>query len=289
MICSVDNPLRELQLKNNRALKFTSPLIMGALNVTPDSFSDGGKYLMRDAAEARVREVTSEGANIIDIGGQSIRPGSESVTLEEELERVVPVIKSVRLFSDIPISIDTTKSEVARQAIMAGADMINDVSALRTDIRMIEVARQSGAPIILMHMLGTPKTMQANPHYEDCVKEIILFLSERIEYCESHGISRDKIIIDPGIGFGKRLKDNLAIIQHLEEFKNLGCPILMGTSRKSFIGMITGKKDEPEKRIGGSIASALLALMKGADIIRVHDVAASVEAIKVLEAIKGSA
>lgn len=287
MFCPVDHQLHELRLSNNRTLRFNSTLIMGVLNVTPDSFSDGGKYLMWDAAEAHVREMILEGANIIDIGGESTRPGSEAVSLEEELERVVPVIKAVRRFSDIPISVDTTKSEVARQAMMEGADIINDVSAMRFDVQMVEVVQQSGAPIILMHMLGNSRTMQANPYYEDCVKEIILFLSERIEYCESHGISKNKIIIDPGIGFGKRLKDNLAIIQHLGEFKKLGCPIMMGTSRKSFISMVTGKQDEPEKRIGGSVASALLAVMKGADIIRVHDVATTVEAIKVFRAIEG--
>ncbi len=287
MLSSVSQPIRELHLANNRIIKFAQPVVMGVLNVTPDSFSDGGKYLMWDAAEARVREMIGEGADIIDIGGESTRPGSEAVSLEEELERVVPIIKAIRQFSDIPISIDTTKAEVARQAISAGADIINDVSALRSDVQMIEVVRQSGAPIILMHMLGSPKTMQANPHYDDCVKEVVLFLSERIEYCESHGIARDKIIIDPGVGFGKRLKDNLAIMQNLGEFKRLGYPVLIGTSRKSFIGMITGKKDEPEKRIGGSVASALLAIMKGADIIRVHDVAATVEAVKVLKAIEG--
>jgi dihydropteroate synthase len=280
--------LREIPLSGGRSLKFNRPLAMGALNATPDSFSDGGKFYMWDAAVARAREIISEGADILDIGGESSRPGSDPVTEEEESERVIPVIKSVRQFSDIPISVDTTKASIAAKALAAGADIINDISAARFDKEMIPTVVRYGAPIILMHMLGRPKTMQVNPHYDNCVEEIKRFLKERVKYCESRGISGEKIIVDPGIGFGKRLKDNLAIINHIGEFKKLGCPVLLGLSRKSFIGMLGGSQ-EPDKRLGGSIAAAIMAIRNGADIIRAHDVAATIEAIKVLMAIEGAA
>jgi dihydropteroate synthase len=263
-----------------------TPLIMGILNVTPDSFSDGEQYLSIELAISRAKEIIAEGGDIIDIGGESSRPGSEPVSLDDEIERVIPVIKAIRTFSMIPISIDTTKSEVANLAIKSGADIINDISALRLDEKMIDVAIEFNAPVILMHMLGKPKTMQVEPHYDDCVTEVMQFLSERVQYCENKGVSKEKIIIDPGIGFGKRLIDNLAIIKNISIFKKLGCPILIGTSRKSFIGMVTGNMKNSDKRIGGSIASSIYAMLKGVDILRVHDVAATVEAVKVIKSIE---
>jgi len=287
MLNSANEKIREMRLAHHRSLKAATPLIMGVLNITPDSFSDGGKFLMWDAAETRVREMIAEGADIIDIGGESTRPGSDVEDINEELERVVPAIKAIRRFTDVPISIDTTKAEVARQSLSAGADIINDISAARFDSHIVEIAKEYDAPIILMHMLGNPKSMQSDPYYDNCVKEIVRFFSERVEFCLRHGLSKDKIIIDPGIGFGKRLKDNIEILQNISEFKALGYPLLLGASRKSFIGMITGKKNDPEKRIGGSIASALIGAMCGADILRVHDVAPTIEAIKVFRAIEG--
>ncbi len=227
-----------------------------------------------------------EGADIIDIGGESARPGSEPVSAETEKERVIPVIKEIRKISDIPISIDTTKAIVAQEAIEAGADMINDISALRFDRKMIEIVVKYDVPVILMHMLGEPKTMQSNPHYEDCVGEIKQFFEERIRFCTDNGVDRGKIIIDPGIGFGKRLQDNLNILRNLSTFTGLGCPLMLGASRKSFISVITGNKGAADKRIGGSLAAVFYAVRGGCRIIRVHDVAESIEAIKTIKAVE---
>ena len=282
------NKIGDIRLPRNRHLPKGAVLVMGVLNVTPDSFSDGGKYGDHQNAVARANEMVIDGADIIDIGGESTRPGAEPVPLEEELERVISVIKEIRHFSDIPISIDTVKSEVARQAIETGADIINDVSALRYDDNMIKVAVKYDCPVIMMHMQGEPRTMQVNPYYEDCVGEIKSFFAERIEYCLKNGLPQSQIILDPGIGFGKRLEDNLAIINNIAEFKKLGCPVLLGASRKSFIKMITGLNNPAEKRIGGSIASMLAGIANGADIVRVHDVAETIEAIKVFNAITGT-
>jgi dihydropteroate synthase len=288
MIDTLMNKTGEIRLPRNRRLPSAATLVMGVLNVTPDSFSDGGRYGNHQNAVAHANEMFIDGADIIDVGGESTRPGAEPVPLEKELERVISVIKEIRHFSDIPISIDTVKSEVARQAIETGADIINDVSALRYDDNMIKIAVKYDCPVIMMHMQGEPRTMQVNPYYEDCVGEIRSFFSERIEYCIKNGLSQSQIVLDPGIGFGKRLEDNLAIINNIAEFKTLGCPILLGTSRKSFIKMITGLNNPAEKRIGGSIASLLACITNGADIVRVHDVAETVEAIKVFNAITGT-
>jgi dihydropteroate synthase len=277
--------MKKVAIKGRRAFEFNMPAIMGVLNITPDSFSDGGKYFNWGAALSRSRELIDEGADIIDIGGESSRPGSDPVSAEDELQRVIPMVKSIRQFSQVAVSVDTAKAEVARQALEAGADIINDISALRFDREMASVIKEYKAPVVLMHMLGEPKTMQDAPNYENCLAEIKLFFEERIEFCERNGIARQGIIIDPGIGFGKRLQDNVAILRHLDEFRSLGCFLMLGTSRKSFIGNITGIKDHPEKRIGGSIASALLGIEKGVDILRVHDVAPTVEAVKVFKTI----
>lgn len=275
----------EMRLGPNRALRFERPLVMGILNVTPDSFSDGGRYATSGTAITRALEMAAQGADIIDIGGESSRPGAEPVSADEELARVIPVISSLRKQSTIPISIDTYKSPVAEAALDAGADLINDISALRMDPELATVVAAAHAPVILMHMLGTPRTMQQNPHYADCVEEIAAFFQERIEFCLQNGISRDKLILDPGIGFGKRLEDNLAILAGLPRFKQFGIPILVGASRKSFIGQVHTDGRPAGERLGGSIAAAVVAVQRGADIVRVHDVAETVEALKLLGAI----
>jgi len=275
-----------IRLPENRQLNINRPLIMGILNVTPDSFSDGGRFINPEDAIHRAKQIINEGADIIDIGGESTRPGAEKVSTDAEIGRVLPVIKGIRQISDRPISIDSSKSEVAEEALKAGADIINDISALRFDPRMINIAVKYDAPVILMHMLGKPKTMQTAPNYDNCVEEIKQFFGERIEFCKSNGINRDKIIIDPGIGFGKRLQDNLDIIKNLSEFKSLGCPIMIGSSRKSFIPKITKNENQPIQRIGGSVASMLCAIRNGCNIVRVHDVAATIEAINIYLAIE---
>ena len=263
--------------------------IMGILNVTPDSFFDGGRYAGRQAAVARALEMVEEGADIIDIGGESSRPPvygeARQVSLEEECARVVPVVEEVRRHSDVPISVDTTKAEVVRQALQAGADIVNDISALRDDPEMVEVAASSGAPVVLMHRRGTPVTMQKNTWYEDLLGELKNFLTERIAAARAGGVALERIAVDPGIGFGKSVEGNLEIIRHLGEFADLGCPILVGASRKSFIWMPMGLK--AEESLEGSLAVAVLSVAKGANVLRVHDVAATVRAVRMAEAIAG--
>lgn len=260
------------------------PLIMGILNITPDSFYDGGKYSEVDSAIAQAEKMVEEGADIIDVGGESTRPGSERVSLDKELERVIPVIKELVKRIDVPISIDTYKAEVARLAIEEGAEMVNDISAMRFDEKMIDVIREEKVPIVLMHMKGTPKDMQENPFYEDVMGEIYGFLIERAEWAVDRGVGKDYLVIDPGIGFGKRSIDNLEIIRRLPELKSLGFPILIGPSRKSFIGNILGGLP-PEERLEGTAAVVAISVLKGANIIRVHDVKAMKRVIDVAYAI----
>jgi len=254
-------------------------LLMGILNVTPDSFSDGGKFLNRDRAKERALEMEENGADIIDIGGESTRPGAEKVGLEEELGRTIPVIEAIREETNIPISIDTYKAEVAREALAAGADIINDISALRFDPDLGRLAGNRDVPVILMHMQGEPRTMQENPTYDDAVTEIIEFLKGRIDRALELGVAPGKIIVDPGIGFGKRFEDNYEILRRLEEFEELGQPLLLGTSRKSFLGETLNLPTE--ERLEGTIASNVVGVMKGADILRVHDVKENNRAVKV--------
>ena len=257
--------------------------IMGVINVTPDSFSDEGLYLDREKAVERGLELAEEGSDIIDIGGESTRPGSEPIPLDEELRRVIPVISELRERIDTLISIDTTKSKVANAALDAGADIINDISSFQSDPNMFPLAAQKGAPIILMHIKGIPKTMQANPYYENVLVEVKSFLEERFTTAIASGIKKEKIIIDPGIGFGKRLQDNLALINNLQILEDLDRPILIGVSRKSFIGKILNTS--PQERLEGTIASAVLSIVHGANILRVHDVASVKRAVLVAEAI----
>jgi dihydropteroate synthase len=248
-----------------------SPYFVGILNVTPDSFSDGGKYLNMESALKKVKELLEEGAEIIDVGGESTRPFSDPVPEEEELKRVIPVIKTIKSeFPEAIISIDTYKSKVAEEALKAGANIVNDISALRFDPKMIEVVRDFGCPIIIMHMQGNPKTMQINPTYKDVVKEIKEFLKERIEFLVKKGIPFENIIIDPGIGFGKTFSHNLQILKNLDSFKELNRPLMIGHSRKSFIGEIINKP--PSLRDGGTVGVSLFAYLKGVQFLRVHKV-----------------
>ncbi len=245
-------------------------LIMGILNVTPDSFSDGGRFLSPDAAVERALAMEKEGADIIDVGGESSRPGADPVPVEEELRRVLPVLERLRGKLRIPISIDTTKAEVAEAALRAGASIVNDISALRFDPAMAPLVAEFGAGLVLMHMLGTPKTMQQAPHYEDVVTEVRDFLAERAQYAQSQGIPREAIAVDPGIGFGKTVEHNLELLRRLPELVELGFPVLVGPSRKSFIGAILGLG--VEERLEGTLAACAVAVVRGADILRVHDV-----------------
>ncbi|MDO8737005.1 MAG: dihydropteroate synthase [Thermoleophilia bacterium] len=261
--------------------------VMGILNVTPDSFHDGGRYLNYVLAVTRAREMAAAGAGIIDVGGESTRPGAQPVAAEEELKRVIPVIEALAAHPGIPVSIDTSKAAVARAALKAGASMINDVTALRGDSGMAAVAAEASCPICLMHMLGEPRTMQDDPQYGDVIADITAFFLERIDFAVSQGIKRENIIIDPGIGFGKTLVHNLEILRRLDDFGSIGLPLLIGVSRKRFIGMIMGDEGTSE-RLPGTIAANLMAFEKGARIFRVHDVAENHQALMVVEALSVS-
>jgi dihydropteroate synthase len=256
---------------------------MGILNVTPDSFSDGGNYNTHEAALRHADELISAGADILDVGGESTRPYAEQVSLEDELSRTIPVIKAIRSTSSIPISIDTTKAEVARQALLAGADIINDISALLKDAEMIQVLKESKVPVIIMHMQGTPADMQDRPQYESVVEEVLKFFRERISWMADQGVDRKRIILDPGIGFGKTMAHNLSIIKHLDRFKAFELPVLLGHSRKNFLGLLTGLEAE-QRDLPTAVVSALAA-QHHVDIIRVHNVAATKQALQVAEAV----
>jgi dihydropteroate synthase len=265
---------------NNKTLTLDRPHVMGIVNVTPDSFSDGGRFNSVDAALVQVSNMIDAGVSIIDIGGESTRPGAPEVTTEEELARVIPVIKAIRRQFDVWISIDTSKAEVMKQAIEAGADLINDVRALR-EPGALEVAAQANVPICLMHMQGQPRTMQAAPSYDNVLEDVANFLEERITACESVGINKEQLILDPGFGFGKTLEHNYHLLAHLEKFHRFGLPILAGLSRKSMIFKLFDKK--PAECVVGSLACATIAASKGAQIIRVHDVAETIEAMKIVQ------
>lgn len=277
---------RQLALPSGRKLQLDRPLVMAVVNITPDSFSDGGRAFAAGDAQEMASRLISEGADIIDLGGESTRPGAEPISAEEEQRRVIPVIESIRRGYDIPISIDTYRASAARAALDAGADIVNDISALRFDNKMVKLVRESTVPVILMHMLGKPMDMQEKPVYNDCVSEIADFFSERIEFCERNGIDRARLILDPGIGFGKRLSDNLEILARLDILEQFGLPLLVGASRKSFIDMVSPADTPADQRLGGSIAAAVTAVMHGADIVRVHDVRQTVEALAVARAIQ---
>jgi dihydropteroate synthase len=261
------------------------PGVMGIVNITPDSFSDGGRSLSAAAAAEHAQSLIQQGADLLDLGAESTRPGSDPVPLEEELRRLLPVLDQLGSDVTVPVSIDTSKARVAALALDRGASIINDVTALRGDLDMVRVIADSGAAVVLMHMLGIPRTMQNQPHYDDVVSDVVSFLAGRIEWCESHGIPRSRIAIDPGIGFGKSFEHNLEILRNLKRFANLGCTLLVGTSRKGLLGTLTGR--DVSDRAVASTVSSLAACVGGARVVRVHDVTTMVEALKVWTRIRG--
>ena len=256
------------------------PQIMGILNVTPDSFSDGGRFFSMDQAVAHGLKMAEEGADIIDIGGESTRPGSDPVPPDEQIKRVCPVIAKIFRSTDVPISIDTSSSIVAREALSAGAAIINNVSALRFDEEMVNLVAEKEVGLILMHMKGSPKDMQKNPHYDNLIKEVFDFLEERAIIAERAGVLSSRIVIDPGIGFGKTLEGNIELIKNIPYFRELGYPVLIGASRKAFIGKITGR--EVDDRLAGSLAINCICALNGVDILRVHDVKETMDALKII-------
>jgi dihydropteroate synthase len=260
-------------------------LLMGVLNVTPDSFSDGGLFLDRDKAVERALMMEKEGADLIDIGGESSRPGADPVSLEEERKRVLPVLEKLAGKLSIPISVDTRRAVVARESLSLGARIINDITALRGDPDMGDVVRASNAVIVLMHMKGNPRTMQDNPHYKDVVDDVAAFLSERAAAAQEAGIDRKNIWVDPGIGFGKTVEHNLELIRSLKKIVCLGYPVVVGPSRKSFIGRITG--GELKDRLEGTAAAVTAAVLHGANVVRVHDVAAMRRTVRMADALRG--
>ena len=268
---------------NGRPLVLDRPRVMGIVNVTPDSFSDGGAHDNVDAAVAHGLRLAAEGADILDVGGESTRPGAEPVGVEEELRRVIPVIERLARECPLPISVDSSKPEVMRAAVAAGAGMLNDVHALRGE-GALDAAASLATPVVLMHMQGEPRSMQAEPHYEDVVSEVFRFLAERIFAAEMAGIDKKRIVVDPGFGFGKNRDHNLALLAQLRRFEELGVPVLAGLSRKKTIGELTGRSD-PRERVHGSVAAHLIAAQHGARLLRVHDVAATVDALQVWNAV----
>jgi dihydropteroate synthase len=268
---------------NGRRLALDRPRVLGIVNVTPDSFSDGGAHDTLEAAVAHGLRLAEEGADALDIGGESTRPGADEVPLEEELRRTIPVIERLARETSLPISIDTSKPEVMRAAVAAGAGLINDVYALRRE-GALDAAAELGVPVVLMHMLGEPRSMQQQPEYDDVVAHVHRFLAERIFAAEMAGIAKKRIVVDPGFGFGKTLQHNLTLLSQLERFTELGVPLLAGLSRKRSIGELTGREDARE-RVYGSVAAHLIAAQRGAMLLRVHDVAATVDALKVWAAV----
>ncbi len=267
---------------SNLSLDLSTPQVMGILNTTPDSFSDGGSYTQLESALAQVERMIVDGASIIDIGGESTRPGAEDVSEEDELARVIPVLIAIKQRFDVLVSIDTSKAAVMIAAIAAGADMINDVAALQNQGCLAAVA-QSDVPVCLMHMQGLPRTMQNNPSYDHVINDIVAFFQQRIEACVSAGIARERIILDPGFGFGKTLEQNFHLLANLSKFSQLKLPLLIGISRKSMIGNLLNR--DVKQRLAGSLSAAIIAAQQGANIIRVHDVEATVDALTVLQAV----
>lgn len=272
-------------ISQKKVLNLDTAKVMGILNVTPDSFSDGGRFTSIENALHHAQKMIAAGVDIIDIGGESTRPGAPEVSLAEELNRTIPVIKAIREQHDVWISIDTSKAEVMRQAIEAGADIINDVRALR-EPEALETAAHYGAPVCLMHMQGEPRTMQAQPNYSHLIEEVADFLNERVEACEKVGIPRSQLILDPGFGFGKTMQHNYQLLKQLDSFHQFGLPILAGMSRKSMIFKLLDKK--PSDCLAGSLACATIAALKGAQVLRVHDVEATIDALKVVQCLQNN-
>lgn len=264
------------------SIEFERPAVMGVLNITPDSFSDGGHFVSMDDALRQAEQMALDGAAIIDVGGESTRPGAEAVADQQELDRVLPVITALAAHLDVPVSIDTSKPVVMRAAVAAGATLINDVLALQAD-GALQAAVELQQPVCLMHMQGQPRTMQAQPHYDDVVADVTAFLCNRVAQCTAAGLGEDLIIVDPGFGFGKTARHNIELLANLRQLEQIGRPVLIGVSRKSTIGAVTGR--EVDDRLAGSLAAAVLAVDRGAAIVRAHDVAATVDALKIARAI----
>ncbi|MGR6033975.1 MAG: dihydropteroate synthase [Candidatus Nitrosoglobus sp.] len=284
-MANCSSPLSQYIDCGGKIVELNHPQVMGVLNITPDSFSDGGKYLVLEQALQQAHRMVEEGAAIIDVGGESTRPGAVPTPVEEEIRRVVPVIKTLSQELSIPLSIDTSKPEVMRAAVMAGAGLINDVNALRGD-GALRAASELGVPICLMHMQGNPQTMQQNPFYNDVVEEVRGFFLERVNACEQNGIPSERLILDPGFGFGKKAIHNLLLLKHLNCICEIGLPVLVGFSRKSFIGALL--KTSVEERLCGSVALATLAVWKGAIMVRTHDVRATMQALILCNSVKGA-
>ncbi|RKX51462.1 MAG: dihydropteroate synthase [Thermotoga sp.] len=283
-LLNIPYTLNSIPLSAGRMLQFGEKTsVMGVVNVTPDSFYPNSRIASVEEGIKKVEEMIKAGVDIIDIGGESTRPGAEPVSVEEESNRVIPLIKAIRERWDIPISIDTYKSEVARKALREGADMVNDISGLRFDPDMIGLVKEKGCPFVIMHIKGTPRNMQNNPYYEDCTREIVEYFQNKIEELIDRGLKKEKMIIDPGIGFGKRVEDNLEILRNIEEFRFFGIPILIGISRKSIIGKILNLP--VEERLEGTLALNAYAVSKGANIIRVHDVKETVRVCRMIDAL----
>ncbi len=276
-----------LHLPSRTLLLGERTLVMGVLNITPDSFSDGGRYLDSQAAVARALELERDGADLLDIGGESTRPGAAPVTAQEELRRILPVIKVLRGKLHIPMSVDTQKAEVAEAALAAGAEMLNDISALRNDPRLAEVARRARVPVILMHMRGTPRTMQRGPFARDIIRDVMTGLRDAMARARRAGLAKSQLLVDPGIGFGKKHQQNFEVLARLPEFARLGCPIVIGTSRKSFLGKAVSRGGEPEapsdRRLLGTAATVTASILGGAHIVRVHDVAEMAQVARIAD------
>ncbi len=276
----------KLYLRNN-FLELEEPVVMGVLNVTPDSFSDGGNFMDIDTALKHTEQMIRDGADIIDVGGESSRPGADTVSIEEEIDRVLPIIEKIKENFETIVSVDTYKERVAKEAVLdAGADIVNDISALRFSVNMAETIAKMDVPVILMHIKGAPKTMQQDPFYSDVIAEIKRYFRVNIEMAMSRGIKKEKIILDPGIGFGKRFVDNIQVLKNLKELEEFETPILVGLSRKSFLGQLSGETI-PAKRGPETLTANIIALLNGANILRVHDVKSTVKSIKVLKAFTG--
>ena len=273
------------QLRDRTLNPGAPPLVLGIVNVTPDSFSDGGRFFDADAAVAHALRLVEQGADLLDIGGESTRPNSRPVALDEELSRVLPVVRRLAAQTAVPLSVDTNKAEVARQALEAGAHIINDITALRGDPAMPEVVRAYRAGVLLMHMQGTPATMQTAPRYENVVAEVAVSLEARLQACIDVGIAGSQVVVDPGIGFGKTTEHNVQLLTHLEELRRLGRPVCLGVSRKGFLGKLLGRP--LEQRLAGSLAAVCYALVRGsAQILRVHDVAETRDLVMLLQALR---
>ncbi|NBD16357.1 MAG: dihydropteroate synthase [Cyanobacteria bacterium] len=275
---------QEITIRDKSFVWGKQTYLMGVLNITPDSFSDGGDYNHLEAAFQRAAALVEAGADILDVGGQSTRPGAKQISPEAELERVIPIIKRIRKHLNVPISVDTTRAEIAQQAVQAGADLVNDISGGTFDAAMLTTVAALEVPIILMHIRGTPETMQQLTDYEDLVGDIIAVLRERIAAAEKAGVARSRLLIDPGIGFGKTAEQNLELLRQLDQFQTLGVPILVGTSRKSFIGKILNQ-DDPKQRVWGTASTCCAAIAQGADLLRVHDLPEMWEVSRVADAI----